>query len=179
MNVILTRLSAAIMPTVVLMILLLAVRRKTDAYTYFVDGAKEGVETVFKILPALVGLLAAIGMFRASGALELLLKLVSPVTSFLKIPSEVAPLIFLKPVSGSGSIAIVTELIHQHGPDSMIGRIVSVMMGSTETTFYTLAVYFGAVGIRNTRHTLQSALIADAVGMILSVYVCQMFFRMM
>ena len=120
------------------------------------------------IIAPLVGLMVAINMFRASGALELISSALSPVLSFIGLPTDVLPLALLRPVSGSASLALVTDIFQTVGPDSLSGRIASVMMGSTETTFYTVAVYFGSVGIKNTRHTLPSALTADLTAILLS-----------
>ena len=142
-----------------------------NVYDSFVQGAKLGLNSTVQIMPSLVGLMVAISMFRASGALEILSGLLSPLTSLIEMPSEVLPLALLRPVSGSGSIAIVNDIFKNYGPDSIPGKSASVMMGSTETTFYTVAVYFGAVGIKKVRHTLKAALIADFTGMILAVLV--------
>ena len=150
--------------------------RKINVYDSFIEGAKSGIESTIQIIPPLVGLLVAITMLRGSGAFDLLEKFVSPVTEFFGIPTEILPLAFLRPVSGSGSIAIVNDIFKNSGPDSMAGRIASVMMGSTETTFYTIAVYFGAVGIKKARHTVKAALIADVMGMVSSIIVVKMLF---
>ncbi len=157
--------------------ILLAWYKRVSVFDGFVAGAKEGIATAFGILPSLVGLLVAVGMFRASGAMDLLLTFLAPVGSALGIPAEVMPLAMLRPVSGSGSLALVAELFDRYGPDSFIGRAASVLMGSTETTFYTLAVYFGSVGIRRTRHTLPAALIADGCAAILAVAAVRVFFE--
>ena len=149
--------------------------RKIDVYDSFVEGAKEGMESMFRIVPPLIGLIVAISMLRESGALELLGKFLKPITDFLNMPSDVLPLALLRPVSGSGSMAIVNDIFKVHGPDSIEGKIASVMMGSTETTFYTIAVYFGAVGIKKSRHTAMSALFADLTGIIMSVIIVRAF----
>ncbi len=147
--------------------------KRINVYDSFVAGAKSGMESMFQIVAPLVGLLVAISMFRASGALELLAKVLSPITEVLKIPSDVLPLALLRPVSGSGSIAIVNDIFENFGPDSVQGKIASVMMGSTETTFYTVAVYFGAVAIKKVRHTVKAALVADFTGMVMAVMVAR------
>ena len=157
--------------------ILLAWYKKVSVFDGFVTGAKEGIATAFGILPSLVGLLVAVGMFRASGAMDLLLNLLAPVGRVLGIPAEVMPLALLRPVSGSGSLALVAELMARYGADSFIGRTASVLMGSTETTFYTLAVYFGSVGIRKTRHTTAAALIADGCAAVLAVAAVRVFFE--
>lgn len=157
---------------VFLVILSFGLYNGVKVYDVFVEGAKEGAYTILKIMPSLIGLYVAIGVFRASGALELLIYAVSPITSFFKIPKEVLPLVLLRPISGSASLAMVSGIMENYGPDSFIGRIASIMMGSTETIFYTLAVYFGAVGIKKIRYTLVVSLIAGAVSVILSVWIC-------
>ncbi len=149
--------------------------RRINVYDSFVEGAKDGMENMFQIIAPLVGLIVAISMFRESGALELLGKLLKPVTEFLHMPADVLPLAMLRPVSGSGSMAIVNDIFTTHGPDSIEGKIASVMMGSTETTFYTVAVYFGAVGIKKPRHTVKSALLADLTGIVMSVVLVRCF----
>lgn len=149
--------------------------RKTDVYGCFVAGAKSGLQSTFNIIPSLIGLMAAIAMFRESGCLDLLTRLISPLTNLIHMPAELVPLGFLRPVSGSASLAVVTDLFSRFGPDSVQGRIASIMMGSTETTFYTIAVYFGSAGIKNVRYTLAAALAADLTGIIMSVMLVQFF----
>lgn len=158
--------SSIIILSLILLILLYALFHKTDVFGAFLEGAKEGLQTSVQILPVLVGLLTAIGMLQASGLMDLLSQLLAPVVERLGIPSQLTPLMLLKPVSGSGSMAVCEELLTQFHPDTTIGRIAAVMQGSTETTFYTLAVYYGAVGVTNTRYTLPAALLADLTGMI-------------
>ncbi len=160
-------------PVMLLGIVAFGLSKRINVYDSFVAGAKSGMESMFQIVAPLVGLLVAISMFRASGALELLAKILSPITEVLKIPSDVLPLALLRPVSGSGSIAIVNDIFENFGPDSIQGKIASVMMGSTETTFYTVAVYFGAVGIKKVRHTVKAALVADFTGMVMAVMVAR------
>lgn len=150
--------------------------REIKVWDAFVEGAKEGIETIVRIIPSLVGLLVAIGVFRASGAFDLIIYAVGPVTSLLGIPPEVLPLALLRPVSGSASLALVSDIMKTYGPDSLIGRVASTMMGSTETIFYTLAVYYGSVGIKNIRYTLGAALLADAVSVLASAAFCTLIF---
>ncbi len=169
-------LSVWVMPVLFLVIIGHGLFRRVPVFDAFLDGAKEGLKTAARILPALVGLIAAISMFRTSGLLGFITQLLSPLTGAVGIPAEILPLALLRPVSGSGSLAIVSDLLSAHGPDSLVGRIVSVMMGSTETTFYTLAVYFGSVGIKDSRFTVGAALLADATAMLVSVWVCYWFF---
>lgn len=162
--------SVLAVPLMIVGIVVFGLFKKINVYDSFTEGAKSGAENMLGIVAPLVGLMVAISMFRTSGALDILGKLLSPVTSALKIPSEVLPLMLLRPVSGSGSIAIVNDIFSNCGPDSAAGKIASVMMGSTETTFYTVAVYFGAIGIKKLRHTVKSALLADLTGMLMAVY---------
>jgi len=150
--------------------------KKVKVYETFVEGAKDGFTIAVRIIPYLVAILVAIGMFRASGALDLLLNFLSPVLTLIGFPLENLPLALMRPLSGSGSLGLLTDLINAHGPDSLIAKIGATMFGSTETTFYVLAVYFGSVGIRKTRHALVAGLFADAVGVLSAVYICQFFF---
>ncbi len=145
--------------------------KRVNVFESFTVGAKSGLESMFGIVSPLVGLMVAIYMLRESGTVDLLCRVFAPVTEALGMPGEVLPLAFLRPVSGSGSIAIVNDIFERFGADSPPGKIASVMMGSTETTFYTVAVYFGAIGIKDIRHTVKSALVADVTGMILAVIV--------
>ncbi len=140
----------------------------TDVFEAMLDGIKDGLGVLLRIFPSLVALLTAVYMLRASGALEALTSLLSPLLTLLGIPPETAPLMLLRPVSGSGAIAAATELIGQYGPDSYIGRTAAVMLGSTETTFYVIAVYFGAAGIKRTRWAVPAALCADITGFAVS-----------
>lgn len=148
--------------------------KRINVYDSFVEGAKTGVENMLQIIAPLVGLMVGISMLRASGALDLLCDFLKPVCDKIGLPGQVLPLALLRPVSGSGSVAIVNDLLRSFGADSIIGKIASVMMGSTETTFYTVAVYFGAVGIKNVRHTVKAALCADLCGMLLAVWVTRL-----
>ena len=150
--------------------------RRTDVYGALTDGAAEGLRVLGRILPALVVLLSAVQMFRASGAMELLTGLLSPVLEGLGIPPETAVLLLVRPVSGSGALAVGSQLMEQYGPDSYIGRVTAVMLGCSETTFYTVAVYYGAAGIRRTRHTVPAALAADAAAFIAAAWAVRVFF---
>ena len=140
----------------------------TDVFEAMMDGIKDGLGVLLRIFPSLVALLTAVYMLRASGALEALTALLSPLLTLLGIPPETAPLMLLRPVSGSGALAAATELIGQYGPDSYIGRTAAVMLGSTETTFSVIAVYFGAAGIKRTRWAVPAALCADITGFAVS-----------
>lgn len=168
--------SVAAVPFMILLILAFALSKDVKFYDEFVEGAKDGITTTIKVIPPLVGLLVAIGVFRASGALELLIYAVHPITDLLRIPSGVLPLMFMRPISGSASQAITFDILKNFGPDSFTGRVASTMMGSSETIFYTLAVYFGFVGIKNIRYTLKVALIAEFVTVLCSVWVNALIF---
>ncbi len=163
-------------PVMLVAIPLIGMIRKVKVYDVFVDGAKEGFDVAIKIIPFLVGILVAIGMFRASGAMELLTAALQPVMNATGFPAELMPLAILRTLTGSGSLAFTTDLIKTHGPDSMIGRMAATMYGSSETTFYVLAVYFGAVSVKKTRHAVPAALIGDLVAAIATVAVCYWMF---
>jgi spore maturation protein B len=150
--------------------------RKVRVYETFIEGAKDGFDIAIKIIPYLVAMLVAIGMFRASGAMDCLANLFSPLLSWLHIPPEVFSLGVIRPFSGSASNGILAEIIHTYGPDSFAAQVASTIMGSTETTFYVLAVYFGAVGIKRTRHAIPAGLFADFVGVVASILVCRWLF---
>ena len=153
-----------IVPLILAVTALAALRRRENAYDILTDGAKEGFRMLLTIAPSLVVLLSAVGMLRASGALEAFSRFLSPALEFVGIPPETVLLLLVRPLSGSAALAIGAELIAAHGPDSLVGRTAAVMLGSTETTFYTISVYFGAWGIQKTRYAVPAALIADAVG---------------
>lgn len=150
--------------------------KKVKVYDVFVDGAKEGFHLGIKIVPYLVAMLVAIGMLRASGAFVLLGKLLSPLLSKVGMPSELLPMVLIRPFSGSGANAMMAEIIHNNGGDSFISRLAATVMGSTETTFYVLAVYFGSVNIRRTRHAIPAGITADLVGVGASLIICHLFF---
>lgn len=152
-------------------------RKKVDIYGTLTDGASEGLKLLKTILPSLVILLTAIRMLRASGALDLLAEYLGPLLSCLGIPPETLPLILVRPFSGSAALAVGAELMATYGVDSIIGRTAAVMLGSTETTFYTISVYFGAAGIKKTRYALPAALIADGTGFLAAAIFTRLFFR--
>ena len=156
-------LSSLVIPVLLAGVALYGMGKRVDVYGALTHGAEEGLTVLLKVLPALVGLLTAVAMFRASGALEWLTGLCAPALEFLGIPPETTPLMLVRPVSGSGALAVGSDLIATYGPDSYIGRVAAVMLGSSETTFYTIAVYFGSVGIVKTRYTIPASLCADAV----------------
>jgi len=155
---------------------LYAMLRRVKVYEEFVEGAKEGFEVAIRIIPYLVAILVAIGMFRAAGGIDLLSRVLAPALGAVGFPTDLLPLVLMRPLSGSGTLGIFTELVKQFGPDSLIARMGGTIFGSTETTFYVLAVYFGAVGIRRTRYALLAGLTADFVGVVVSVVVCKLVF---
>lgn len=153
-----------IIPLILLLGCALALRKKEDAYGLMLEGAADGMKMLLSILPALILLLTAVSMLRASGCIEAFSRLCAPFFSFLGIPAETAILILIRPISGSAALAVGAELMATYGVDSLIGRTAAVMLGSTETTFYTISVYFGAAGVKKTRYTVPAALFADFVG---------------
>ena len=148
----------------------------TDVFEAMLDGVREGLRTLLRILPSLIALLTAVYMLRASGVLDALTALLAPLLGLAGVPAETAPLMLLRPVSGSGALAVASELISQYGADSLVGRTAAVMLGSTETTFYVIAVYFGAAGIKNTRWAVPAALAADITGFVASAFFVRLFF---
>jgi spore maturation protein B len=163
-------------PVLAAAIVLLALVRKVKLYEAFVEGAKEGFNVGVRIIPYLVAILCAIALFRASGAMDLLITIISPITNLLGMPGEALPMALVRPLSGSGALGIMSDMVNTHGPDSFLGRLVSTMMGSTETTFYVLAVYFGSVGVSKVRHALWAGLIADVAGILAAVWICRLVF---
>lgn len=163
--------SNAAMPIIILLIIIYGLIEKNKVFDSFLIGAEEGIKIVLKIFPTLVGLFVAVGALRSSGILDLVIGLMSPVINVLQIPSEIMPLALLRPISGSASLAVATDILEQYGVDTSIGLIASTIMGSTETTLYTIAIYTACVGIKNIRFVLWAALIADIVGMIASVVI--------
>ncbi len=161
--------AALIIPITMLIIITVGLAQRQPIFSIFAEGAKEGLHTMYSIAPSLVGLITAIGMFKASGVLDCLTSLLSPVTDLAGIPEQVTPLFFLKPISGSGSLAILNNIINENGADSIVTKIASVMTGSTETTFYCIAVYYGSVGISKTGCTIPCALVGDFVGMMTAI----------
>jgi spore maturation protein B len=164
------------MPVLLVAIPLAGILRKVKVYDVFIEGAKEGFDVAVRIIPFLVGILVAIGMFRGSGAMDLLMAGLRPVVDGTGFPAELVPLGILRSLTGSGSLAFTTDLVKTHGPDSLIGRMAATMYGSSETTFYVLAVYFGSVSVRRTRHAVPAALIGDVVAAIAAVAVCAWMF---
>ena len=165
-----------IVPMIILVTSLVALRKKENTYDLMLTGAGEGLKLLITILPALILLLTAVSMLRISGAVELLSGMLSPVFRFFGIPPETAILVLVRPISGSAALAVGTDLMAQYGVDSLIGRTAAVMLGSTETTFYTISVYFGAAGIQKTRYTTPAALFADLVGFTMASWSVRFFF---
>ena len=170
--------SMVAIPLLFVVVLCWGLVKKVKVYEVFIDGAKDGFTTAVKVIPYLVAMLVAIGVFRASGAMDVVVAILSPVTKLIGMPADVLPLALLRPLSGSGSIGLMTELMKVNGPDSFIGVLASTMFGSSETTFYVLAVYFGSVGIKNTRHALPAGLIADLFGMLGALYIVRLLFHL-
>ncbi|HOC09081.1 MAG TPA: spore maturation protein [Bacillota bacterium] len=168
--------SAFAVPLVVAFILVHGYIKGVKVYEVFVEGAAEGIKTSLRILPYLIAILMAIGVFRSSGAMDILLALLKVPARLLGIPAEVTPLVLIRPLSGSGALGVLSEILNTYGPDSFAGRVAATMMGSTETIFYTITAYFGAVGIKDTRHVLPAALVADLAGVIASVVICSIIF---
>ncbi|MFB0921543.1 MAG: spore maturation protein [Oscillospiraceae bacterium] len=162
-------------PVIIALVMIYAMRHGTDVFSGMTAGARDGLKTVLGIVPALITLLPCIYMLRASGAIDALCALLSPLLSKLGIPPETVPLMLLRPLSGSGALAIGSDIIKSNGADSFIGRCAAVMLGSTETTFYVIAVYFGAAGIKNSRHAIPAALIADLTGLMAAAFFTRLF----
>lgn len=156
------------MPVMVVSIVIIGLVKKVKVFDCFTVGARQGLMTVYGLLPSITGLVVAVTMLRASGAFDLLGNLLSPVTKFFHVPQEIAPMALISPISGGGSLSIFENVLKQYGPDSFVGRVGSVLMGSTDTTFYAVTVYYCAVGIKNTRHTLYAGLMADFTAFVLS-----------
>lgn len=169
-------LSNIAMPFMIFIIVIYGLIERNKVFDTFLDGAKEGLEIVFNIFPTLIGIFLAIGALRSSGIIDALVNFLNPFLKIIEFPSEVMPLAILRPISGSGSMAIATDIMKNFGVDSNIGLIASVIMGSTETTLYTIAIYTSSVGTKKTRNIIIPALIADIVGMAVSVVVCRLVF---
>lgn len=163
--------STAAIPVIIAVIILYGVIERKKVYDIFLKGAKDGIKILFQLIPTLIGIFVAVGALRNSGVLDLIINIISPLTNFLKIPSEIMPLALLRPISGSASIGVAVDIMQKYGTDTFIGLITSTIMGSTETTLYTIAIYTGCVGIKKTRFVLLAALLADLAGIIASVVI--------
>ena len=173
MTNIINYISSAAIPVVIIVIIGYGLKEKIKVFDTFLDGAKEGVEIVFKMFPTLIGIFLAVGALRSSGIIDLIVNLITPLTNLLEIPSQIMPLALLRPISGSASMAVAVDIMQNYGVDTLTGIITSVIMGSTETTFYTIAIYTSAVGIKKTRGILFAALAADIAGMVASTIICR------
>lgn len=163
-------------PLILFTVTLYAFVKRINVYESFIEGAREGFGTAIKTIPFLVAMFVAISVFRASGAMELFTKLISPLTGLFGVPAEVIPLGIMRPLSGGGALGITAELIKTHGADSFVGRLASTLQGSTDTTFFVLTLYFGSVGVTRYRYSVISGLSADITGFIASVFICNIVF---
>ena len=173
---IITSISKYAIPFMIVGIILFGMIKKVKVYESFTDGASEGFTTAIRITPFFIAMLVAIGVFRESGAMDLLIKGLTPITERFKIPGELVPIMLMRPLSGGGAQGLMTEIVTSHGPESLLGRTAAVMMGSTETTFYVLAVYFGSISIKKQRNALSVGLIADLSGLIAAVIITRLYF---
>ena len=167
--------SVFVLPLLIVGFPLYGLYKRVAVYEEFIVGAREGFEVAKTIIPYLVAILFAISMFRASGAMDFLIDALRPVLSLIGFPPEVLPMAIVRPLTGSGSVGVLADLVQRYGEDSIFVKMAATMFGSSETTFYVIAVYFGAVGIKKTRHAVAAGLIADAAGVLLAVYVCKLF----
>ena len=165
--------SAVAVPGIIVFIIIYGLIEKNRVYDSFLEGAKEGIEIIFKMFPTLIGIFVAIGVLRSSGLIDFIVKIIEPLTQLIKIPSQIMPLAILRPISGSASMAVAVDIMQSYGTDTIIGLITSTIMGSTETTFYTIAIYTSCVGIKKTRFILIPALLADIAGIVTSVVIWQ------
>lgn len=159
-----------ILPVMVVGIVAFGLFKKIKVFDSFMSGARKGLHTVYELMPSITGLVVAVTMLKESGAMDILSDLLSPVTSFFGVPKEITPMALLSPVSGGGSLSLFENVLKTYGPDSFVGQVASVVMGSTDTTLYAVAVYYAAVNIKNTRHTLISGLTADFLSLVLSAF---------
>jgi spore maturation protein B len=171
---IVTIISALAIPVLILGFLVYGMVKKVKVYEVAVEGAKEGFNVAVRIIPFLVLMLVAIAVFRASGAMDMFIALLHPITDLIGFPAESLPMALMRPLSGSASLGVMTETMKTYGPDSFIGILTSTLYGSTETTFYVLAVYFGSVGVKNSRHALPTGLIADLAGFLAALFFVRM-----
>ena len=164
--------SIAIIPFMVLIILIHGYVKGIDMYSAFIEGAKEGMKTTFRIVPYLIAIFIAVGIFRGSHALNMFTDILAPITNFLGIPREILPLIILRPISGSGALGIVKDIIEHYGVDSFPAVVAAIMMGSSETIFYTISLYFGSIGVEDHRHTLKAALLSYLISIFITIFIC-------
>lgn len=166
-----------IVPAFIVLVTTMGVIKKVPVFDVFVIGAKKGLLTLYKLIPTLIGLIVAVDMLKASGAMDLLCNFVAPFAQTIGFPKEIVPMVLLRPISGSGSTALLNQVYVDCGPDSFAGRVASVLAGSTETTFYAVTVYFGSTNVKNIRHTLPVALIADFTAAVMAVLTVRLFFH--
>ncbi len=159
-----------ILPVMVVGIVLFGLIKKVKVFDCFMSGARKGLHTVYELLPSITGLVVAVTMLKESGAMDIVSSFLSPVTSLFGVPAEITPMALLSPISGGGSLTLFESVLKTHGPDSFVGQVASVVMGSTDTTLYAVTVYYSAVGIKNTRHTLYAGLTADFLSLVLSTF---------
>jgi len=170
------RFSDIVIPAVFCLILLAGLWHKVNVYESFTDGAADGIRTSFQILPSLIGLMTCIGMLRASGAVEMFCAVIGPFTERLGLPAEILPLALIRPLSGSGALSVCQQILTQYGPDSTIGRIASVLQGSSETTFYTISLYYASIRISRTRYAIPASLAGDLACFLASCWIVQILF---
>lgn len=163
-------------PFMIVGIILFGMIKKVKVYESFTEGAREGFSTAVRIIPFFIAMLVAIGVFRESGAMDLLINALTPLTRGFNIPGELVPMMLMRPLSGGGAQGLMTEIVTTHGPESLLARTAAVMMGSTETTFYVLSVYFGSISIKKQRHGLSVGLIADLAGLISAIIITKLYF---
>lgn len=169
--------SNMIIPLLITVIITYGLYKGVDIYSEFINGAVEGIKTAFKILPYIIAIFFAINIFRKSGAEVFIIEIISPLANLIKFPPELLSLVIIRPLSGGGAYGVVSNLIQTYGPDSYIGRCAAVMMGSAETIFYTAAVYFGAVGVKDTRYTIKTGLISHAAATTAAIIICKIYFK--
>lgn len=163
--------SIGIVPFLVIVIVIHGYLKNVDIYDAFTEGALDGLKTAFRIIPNLIAIFIAIGIFRGSKAMDMLIDLVSPVTRYLRFPEEILPLVLIRPLSGSGALGVVKDIISHYGPDSLQGITASVLMGSSETIFYTMALYYGSIGVKDHVHTLKAALLSYIISVFIVVFI--------
>ncbi len=171
------QLSLWVIPIILLLVPIVGYFRRVKVYEAFVEGASEGFYTAIRIMPFLVAMMVAINIFRLSGAMDVSIDALKPILELCGVPAELVPLAIMRPLSGTGALGITTEILNTHGPDSMLGRIASTVLGSTDTTFYILTVYFGAIGITKPRYSVFVGLLGDLIGFVGSIYICTKLFN--
>ncbi|WEG14982.1 spore maturation protein [Pullulanibacillus sp. KACC 23026] len=174
---VISTISIWIVPMLIAIVLFHGTVKRVPTYEAFVDGGKDGFEIAISIIPYLVGMLVSIGVFRASGAMDAFVHLLQPALKYIGVPPEVVPQILIRPISGNGALGMMTDIIHTHGPDSFLGNLSSTLQGATDTTFYIITVYFGAVGIRKIGYAMKVGLLADLAGAVAAIVICTLLFK--